>query len=65
MTYLGSEPDTSLLQCLSLGLVYGSGKGGSHWELSPMPLEGVLTNCRNEGDPWEEDCSESTNDLTL
>ena len=65
VTYLGPEPDPSLLQCLSLGLVYCRGKGGPHWELSPVPLEGILTNCWNEGDPREQNSSEVSNNLTF
>ena len=65
VTYLGSEPDSSLLQCLSLGLVYGSGEGSPHWELSPMPLEGILPHCWNECDPWKQNSSEVSNNLTF
>ena len=65
VTYLGPEPDSCFLQGLTLGLVDGCGKGGPHWELSPMPLEGILSNCRNEGDPWEEDSSEVPDNLAF
>ena len=65
VTYLGPEPDTSLLQGLSLGLVYRGGKCGPHWELPPVPLEGVLSHCWNEGNPWEQNGSEVTDDLAF
>ena len=65
VTYLGPKPDSSLPQSLSLGLVYGCGKGGPHWELSPMPFEGILATCWYEGDPWEQNGSEVTDNLTF
>ena len=30
-----------------------------------MPLEGILTNRRNEGNPWEQNSSEVSNNLTF
>ena len=65
VTYLGPKPDSSLPQSLTLGLVYRSGEGSPYWELSSMPLEGILTNCWNESDPWEQNSSEVSNNLTF
>ena len=65
VTYLGPEPDTSLLQGLSLGLVYRGGKCGPHWELPPVPLEGILSHSWNEGYPGEQNGSEVPNNLTF
>ena len=65
VTYLGPEPDASLTQSLSLGLVYCSCEGGPNRKLSPVPLKGILSHCRNESYPWEQNGSEVTDNLAL
>ena len=62
---LASEPNSSKLQRLTLGLVDGHGESRSYWKLAPLPLKRILTWLGNESNPWNENISARLNNSTL
>ena len=62
---LAPEPDSSILQGLTLGLVDRHSKSRSHWELPALPLKWIFCWLRDEGDSWNENNSTRTNNSAL